>query len=89
MDWKAALVAFIVVFVSELGDKTQLATMAVASRSKSPGMVFVGAAGALVLSALLGVLAGESLSRWAPPDMLRLAAGAGFVALGITLLLTG
>lgn len=86
MDWKAAAVTFLIVFASELGDKTQLATMAVAAQSRSPLMVFLGAAGALVVSALLGVLVGDSVARLIPLSVLRTGAGLAFVLFGVLLI---
>lgn len=86
VDWKSALVSFFIVFASELGDKTQLATMAVAAQSRSPVMVFVGAAGALVLSALLGVAVGDAVTRLIPLHILRTGAGLAFVLFGILLI---
>ncbi len=86
MEWKSAMVTFLIVFLSELGDKTQLATMAVAAQSRSPFMVFVGAAGALVFSAMLGVLFGDAIARWIPISVLKTGAGLTFVLFGILLI---
>ena len=78
---------FVGIFLAELGDKTQLATLLVAS---TPGLscagVFGAAAGALVLSTLLAVLAGSQLGHWAPPEHLRVVAGLGFLAIGLWML---
>ena len=60
--WKIILTTFGLVFIAELGDKTQLSTMLLASKTKTPLSVFVGAACALVLSSLLGVFAGGFIS---------------------------
>lgn len=87
MDWKAAVMTFLVVLLSEIGDKTQLATMAVAAQSRSPGMVFIGAAAALVLSAWLGVLVGEAVTRLVSPTLIRQFAGVLFLLLGCVLVL--
>lgn len=86
MDLKAALVTFGIIFLSELGDKTQLATMVAAASSRSPLMVFLGAAGALVLSALLGVLLGDAIVKILPLHVLRTGAGLAFVLFGILLI---
>lgn len=86
MEWKTALASFIVIFLSEVGDKTQLTTMTLAAKGKVEGgsaaMVFIGAAAALVLSALLGVLFGEAVLKLVPLRMIRFGAGVMFVALG-------
>jgi len=72
------------VFLAELGDKTQLATMLYAARS--PGdkwTVFAGSALALVFASAMGVLAGEAISRAVEPRMLTRIAGVGFVVIGL------
>ena len=75
MDWKLLLTTFGAVFVAELGDKTQLATLSLASGKVSRLAVFLGSAGALVCTSLLAVLAGAAISRYVPPIYLRRAAG--------------
>ncbi|MDI3538614.1 MAG: hypothetical protein PWP58_1505 [Bacillota bacterium] len=87
MVWKTVLTTFSLVFLAELGDKTQLATLLLAAESRALWSVFLGAAGALVLSSLIGVLAGEALTRFIPPHYLQTAAGVAFIFLGVLLLL--
>jgi putative Ca2+/H+ antiporter (TMEM165/GDT1 family) len=83
MDLKALGVIFATVFVAELGDKTQLATVLFAAdREVSPWLVFFGASTALVLSAALGVLLGSALAKAVDPRHLSIAAGIGFIAIG-------
>ena len=84
---KAFLTTFGLVFLAELGDKTQLATMLLVSQGQSPKMVFLGAATALVFSSLLGVAAGTLLLRVFPPHTLQTGAGIAFIAIGALLLL--
>ena len=75
---------FIAVFVAELGDKTQLATLLFASdRSISPVMVFAAAASALVLSTAIVVLAGDVAGRYLNMIPLKMIAGLGFIAIGV------
>lgn len=75
---------FATVFVAELGDKTQLATMLFATdRAVSKWLVFAGAAAALVASAALGVLAGAAISNYVSPRQLHYVAGVGFIGIGI------
>ncbi len=80
---KTYAMVFVSVFLAELGDKTQLATLTFAA---TPGVgrlgVFLAAAGALVTSSLLAVLVGERLGAWIPPHYLTRAAGVLFVAIG-------
>lgn len=84
MDIKLVLTVFGIVFLAELGDKTQLATLLFAS--KSPGnlvAVFVGASLALVVASAIGVVAGGVLAQYLNPRLLTYIAGAGFIVIGI------
>jgi putative Ca2+/H+ antiporter (TMEM165/GDT1 family) len=82
------LVIFLSVFLAEMGDKTQLATMLFASgRDVGKIGVFVAAAAALVLSTAVAVLGGEIVMRVVSPATLKVAAGLGFIAIGIWTLL--
>jgi len=84
VDWKIMLTVFATVFVAELGDKTQLATMLFASdREVSAWVVFIAASLALVLTSALGVLAGTLLSHWINPKMLGVLAGVAFIVIGV------
>jgi putative Ca2+/H+ antiporter (TMEM165/GDT1 family) len=87
MDWKLLLSTFTSIFVAEIGDKTQLATMSLAAGGRSKLSVFVGAALALCATSALGVLVGEGVSRLVPALWLRRIAGAVFVVLGALFLL--
>ena len=79
---------FVTVFVAELGDKTQLATILYSADGRvSAGMVFVAASAALVLSTALGVLVGGWLGDRIPEQVLRWVAGSGFIAVGVWTLL--
>lgn len=74
---------FVAVFVAELGDKTQLATLLFASdRNLNPFLVFLAAASALVLTTGLAVLIGNQAARYLDMVPLKLIAGLGFVAIG-------
>jgi putative Ca2+/H+ antiporter (TMEM165/GDT1 family) len=87
MDLKLALSTFGVVFLAELGDKTQLATLSLAASGKSRLAVFVGSAAALVVTSGIGVLVGEAVSRVVSPIWIHRVAGLAFVVMGILLLL--
>jgi putative Ca2+/H+ antiporter (TMEM165/GDT1 family) len=83
MDPKLFLTVFGTVFLAELGDKTQLATLLFASKPEaSKWTVFCAAALALVAAAGIGVAAGAAVSQHVPPRLLARAAGIGFVAIG-------
>lgn len=74
---------FVTVFLAELGDKTQIATVLLAADAKhSRWAVFVGAALALIACAGLGVLAGTWLQGVVSPKLLKLLGGAAFVVMG-------
>lgn len=88
MDWKLALTAFGTVFLAELGDKTQLATLAFATTGRSRWAVFIGAACALVVTSAIAVLAGEAVARAVPPILLKRASGVAFVVIGLWVLWT-
>ncbi len=84
MDPKVLLTVFATVFVAELGDKTQLATMLYAAdREVSKLTVFLGASLALVLASGIGVVAGSLLSEYISEKVLHYVAGAGFIVIGI------
>lgn len=84
MDYRMLVTVFTAVFVAELGDKTQLATLLFASEREVSGWtVFAGASAALVTASAIGVLAGSLLSQHINPRYLHYLAGAGFVAIGI------
>ena len=77
-------VIFGTVFLAELGDKTQLATVLFAAeRDTKPLLVFVAAAGALVASTALAVVLGTTAERYLTMVPLKLLAGVGFVAIGL------
>jgi len=69
---QTALASFGLVFLAELGDKTQLAVVALASRTKAPWVVFLGAGAALLLSTGLAVVLGGLLGRFLPPSAIRI-----------------
>ena len=77
-------VVFVFVFVAELGDKTQLATLLFAADKDANKLtVFVGAALALVMTSAIGVLAGSAISQYVSPKALQYLAGIGFIAIGL------
>ena len=88
MDWKILSTVFTSVFIAELGDKTQLATMLFASdKDTSKFTVFFGASAALVVTSALGVVAGSVLSQYVSEKALHYLAGIGFITIGIWTLL--
>ena len=88
MEWKALFTAFVTVFVAELGDKTQLATLSLAAGGASRWTIFAGSALALVATSAIAVLAGGALGRVVSPVWLKRAAGVLFLLLGVIYLVT-
>ena len=89
IDLKLMLTTFGMVFLAELGDKTQLATFCLsADCGDFKYSVFIGSAGALVLSSLIAVLFGGFISKLIPPLYIKLGAGLFFVVVGIWMLFT-
>lgn len=85
---KNYVVVFLSVFLAELGDKTQLATLLFAMNPAASKLgVFAAAAGALAVSTFIAVGVGSWLSGWFPPERLRIVAGLGFVVIGGWMLL--
>lgn len=87
MDWRMLGTAFGLVFLAELGDKTQLATMMLAAGTESPLAVYFGAALAMLLNVGLAVLLGTAVMRVVPLEYIRYGAGALFIVLGTLVLL--
>jgi putative Ca2+/H+ antiporter (TMEM165/GDT1 family) len=84
MDFKVLATVFASVFVAELGDKTQLATMLFASDKETSKLtVFVGAALALIVTSAIGVLAGAAVSQYVSEKTLKYLAAIGFIAIGV------
>ncbi|MEL7083598.1 MAG: TMEM165/GDT1 family protein [Cyanobacteria bacterium P01_A01_bin.3] len=79
---KVGLVAFGSIFLAEMGDKTQLATVLLSAQSHHPVITFAGAASALVLTSLIGVWAGRWVADRVSPRTIKLAAGIGFIGIG-------
>lgn len=74
--------AFLMIFLAELGDKTQITTFAFASESKAPLSVFLGAALALVCSSLIGVVVGGVVGKFVPDRIMKFVAAAVFLGFG-------
>ena len=84
MDWKILATVFVAVFIAEMGDKTQLATMLFASdKEVSKWMIFFGASLALLIATGINVMVGGALSNFVSEKYLHYFAGAGFVIIGL------
>ncbi len=88
MDVKLLFTVFTTIFIAELGDKTQLATVLFASgKEVSKLTVFIGASFALLLTSAIGVAAGGLISQYLSEKHLHIIAGIGFISIGIWTLL--
>lgn len=86
MNLKVLIASFCLIFLAELGDKTQLTALAFSTSSRSPWSVFLGTSLALICTTALAVVCGEALSRWVPVKVLHLASAVMFVLVGLILL---
>ncbi len=84
--WSTFFSTFITIFLAEMGDKTQLATLLLSAQSQSPWLVFVGAGSALIATSLVGVLLGRYLAKILAPKTLDIAAGVLLMVISILLL---
>jgi putative Ca2+/H+ antiporter (TMEM165/GDT1 family) len=86
MDWRLILTTFGIIFLAEMGDKTQIAAMTMAATKKRPWEVFIGASMALVAVSAIGVIVGSLLSEYLPLDWIKRAAGVAFIVIGALIL---
>ena len=83
MDYKLILTTFGLVFLAELGDKTQLAAFCLSANCDSKLSVFLGSASALVVTSLLAVVFGGVIARHIPPQYIKIGAGVFFIIVGL------
>ncbi|BAS58550.1 MULTISPECIES: TMEM165/GDT1 family protein [Leptolyngbya] len=87
MDWQLMGISFVTVFLAELGDKSQLAAIALSSNSNnSPKAIFLGTVAALVLASFIGVILGEGTAQLLPTKWTKIIAAIGFLILAVRLL---
>ena len=86
MDWQLFGLSFITIFLAEIGDKSQLAAIALGGSSKSPRAVFFGSVTALILASFLGVLAGGGVGHILPTRLMKALAAIGFAIMALRLL---
>lgn len=87
MEYKLFLSTFWMIFLAELGDKTQIAILAQAMESKSLITVFLGSSLALILSSVIAIFTGSLLAKWIPMNYVGKIAGIVFIVLGVFFLL--
>jgi len=86
LNYKIMLASFALVFLAELGDKTQLTALAFSASSRSPFSVFIGTALALVCTTALAVFLGNVLSNHLPEKIIVIGSAVGFILVGVVLL---
>jgi putative Ca2+/H+ antiporter (TMEM165/GDT1 family) len=84
--WQTFITTFSLIFLAELGDKTQLSVLLLAAQDRPIWGIFLGSAVALILTSLLGVFIGAILSRYLPPQYIQKGAGVAFIVIGFLLL---
>ncbi|MEM8642039.1 MAG: TMEM165/GDT1 family protein [Cyanobacteria bacterium P01_G01_bin.54] len=87
MDWQLLGLSFITVFLAEIGDKSQIAAIALSGSSQSPKAVFLGTTVALVLASFVGVILGEGIAAFLPAQLLKGLAALGFALLALRILM--
>ena len=87
MDWRVIVTTFGIIFLAEMGDKTQLAAMTMAAQTKKPWAVFIGASVALACVSAIGVLVGGVLSQYVPLEWIKRVAAVAFIVIGVLMLL--
>jgi putative Ca2+/H+ antiporter (TMEM165/GDT1 family) len=87
MDLRVLLTTFGVIFLAEMGDKTQLAAMTMAAQTKKPWAVFLGASLALAAVSALGVIVGGTLGNYVPLEWVKRVAAVAFIVIGVLMLL--
>lgn len=86
MDWKTFASTFGLIFLAELGDKTQLAAISMVSSTKRPLEVFLGAVAALAAVTAVGVIFGAGLVKIVPQEIIEKVAAVGFIVIGALML---
>ena len=86
MDWRVLLTAFGVIFLAEMGDKTQLVAMTMAAETRRPWAVLAGATLALACVSAVGVAVGGALGSYLPLEWIKRAAALAFILIGVLML---
>jgi putative Ca2+/H+ antiporter (TMEM165/GDT1 family) len=89
IDWNLLGLSFATVFLAELGDKSQMAAIALSGNAKSAKAVFLGSVTALVLASFIGVIIGEGTAQILPTRWTKLIAAIGFAIMAIKVLFFG
>jgi Ca2+/H+ antiporter, TMEM165/GDT1 family len=82
MDFRVLLTTFGVIFLAEMGDKTQLAAMTMSAQTKKPWAVFIGASLALAAVSALGIIVGSVIGDYVPLEWVKRVAAIAFIVIG-------
>jgi putative Ca2+/H+ antiporter (TMEM165/GDT1 family) len=83
--WAVFSSTFLTIFLADMGDADQIATLLLSAQSRSPWVVFAGAASAVISTSLLAVLLGQGLARWLSPKIVKIASGTVLLLISIGL----
>lgn len=86
MDFRVLLTTFGIIFLAEMGDKTQLAAMTMSAQTKKPWAVFIGSSLALAAVSALGVVVGSVIGEYVPLEWVKRGAAVAFIIIGILML---
>lgn len=86
MDWKIIISTFVTIFLAELGDKTQLASILMTSKTNKPILVFLGTMLAFAVVTVIGVAVGAIITRYLPINFIKVGAAIAFIIVGILIL---
>ena len=87
MDWKIILSTFVTIFLAELGDKTQIASILMTSKTNKPVLVFIGTMLAFAVVTVIGVAVGSVITKFLPINFIKVGAAIAFIIVGILILL--
>jgi putative Ca2+/H+ antiporter (TMEM165/GDT1 family) len=88
LDWQVFFSTFTLIFLAEMGDKTQFAALAASAGSKSTLSVLLAVVLALSLAGILGVIAGKYIGAFINPQYIKWISGSLFVGVGLWILIT-
>jgi putative Ca2+/H+ antiporter (TMEM165/GDT1 family) len=86
MDFRVLMTTFGIIFLAEMGDKTQLAAMTMAAQTKKPWAVFIGSSLALAAVSALGVMVGGVIGDYVPLEWVKRGAAVAFIVIGVLML---
>ena len=86
MDFRVLLTTFGIIFLAEMGDKTQLAAMTMSAQTKKPWAVFIGSSLALTAVSALGVVVGSVIGEYVPLEWVKRIAAVAFIIIGVLML---